>query len=253
MAVRTDFFSFSSLLGNTGKVDLMLCLWRGWLAVFVTVSMSVVAIGAPILDDTGKDGPRFLGGFVIGNEFTVDGSDIQVNSLGVWDQADDGLAESHEVGLWDSLGALVVSATVPSGTAGALEDSYRYVNLGSSVTLLAGQSYRIAALYPSAVDPFNDPWDPDGDGNPFGSPAVGDGVAVTFGGGVAAVNSDYFAASATLTHPTNFGGGTPGRWGAANARLAVPEPTSTVIAVFGVVLLNLPRRSPWSSFPSHYM
>ena len=111
----------------------------------------------------------------------------------------------------------MATATVPAGAAGFLDDSYRYVPLVSSVTLFAGQQYRIAALFQSTSDPFNDPWDPDGDGNPANSPAVGDGVAVVPGSGVATMDGDYFAASATLVLPTNFGGGTPGRWGAANA------------------------------------
>jgi hypothetical protein len=190
------------------------------------------AHAAPILDDVGKNGPRFLGGFVIANEITIGAASVPINSLGVWDQAGDGLAVSHEVGVWDATGGLVASATVPAGTAGTLEDAFRYVALPSSITLLAGQKYHIGALYPDALDPFNDPWDPDGDGNPANSPAVGDGVAVAAGGAGLVINGDYFAASGTLTNPTSFGGGTPGRWGAANARFFVPEPTSLALAAW---------------------
>lgn len=198
---------------------------------------------AGILDDTAKDGPRFLGGFVIGNEITIGPANVSINSLGVWDQAGDGLAVSHEVGLWDAAGGLVASATVPNGTAGTLDDAFRYVALPSAVTLLANQKYHIGAHYQDALDPFNDPWDPDGDGNPANSPAVGDGIAVASGGAGLVVNGDYYAASPTLTNPTTFGGGDPGRWGAANARFVVPEPSSlALVAWLGLAALRLSGR-----------
>lgn len=207
---------------------------KGVIASILVTSaiLSNSVCGAAILDDAGKDGPRYLGGFVIGNELTIGGVDVTINFLGVWDQGSDGLAASHEVGVWDAGGALVASTTVPSGTSAMLDNSYRYAALAQPATLLAGQTYRIGALYENALDPFNDPWDPDGDGNPANSPAIGDGVAVMPGTGVATVNGDYFAASAVLVNPTSFGGGTPGRWGAANALFVVPEPTTLALAIW---------------------
>jgi hypothetical protein len=219
----------------------MIRLRRVGRTMLASVALSSFAHAAGILDDTAKDGARFLGGFVIGNQFTVGAADVSINALGVWDQGGNGLVLSHDVGLWNSAGALVASATVPAGTSGVLDDAYRYVTLGSNVTLLAGQQYRVAALFQTVDDPFNDPWDPDGDGNPFGSPAVGDGVAVIAGGGVATVDGDYFAASGVLVEPVNFGGGTPGRWGAANARF-VPEPTSIALGGMCGVLTLLRRK-----------
>jgi hypothetical protein len=223
----------------------MIRLRRVGMAMLASVALSGFAHAAGILDATAKDGARFLGGFVIGNQFTVGAADVSINALGVWDQGGNGLALSHDVGLWNSAGALVTSATVPAGMAGVLDDAYRYFPLGSSVTLLAGQQYRIAALFQTVDDPFNDPWDPDGDGNPFNSPAISDGVAVVSGSGVATVDGDYFVASGVLIEPTNFGGGTPGRWGAANARF-IPEPSSIALGVM-CGLLALLRRKPKSS------
>ena len=215
--------------------------------LIASAMLSGSAYGAAILDDSSKNGPRFLGGFVIGNELTIGGVDVAVNFLGVWDQGSDGLAASHQVGVWDAGGALVASTTVPSGTSALLDDSYRYAALAQPIALLAGQTYRIGALYENALDPFNDPWDPDGDGNPANSPAVGDGVAVTPGAGVATINGDYFAASAVLANPSSFGGGTPGRWGAANALfVVVPEPT-TLVLVMGLGVVVVRRRNRFTS------
>lgn len=222
----------------------MIFLVRSCFAIAIVAVLTSGAIGQNIFDDVDKDGPRFLGGFVIGNQFTVGTANVQIDALGVWDQADNGLAVSHDVGLWDATGAIVASATVPAGTAGLLDDSFRYVPLASVVTLLAGQQYRIAALFQSTSDPFNDPWDPDGDGNPANSPAIGNGIAVVAGSGIATVDGDYFAASATLVRPTNFGGGDRGRWGAANARVHVPEPTSLVLCVACGALASLQFRVP---------
>jgi hypothetical protein len=62
-------------------------------------------------------------------------SPVQVDALGFFDKGNDGLFEEHEVGIWDSTGAnLLTSGTVPAGTAGELEQSFRFVSVGQ-VTL----------------------------------------------------------------------------------------------------------------------
>lgn len=90
-----------------------------------------------------------------GWEFSV-AAPIQVTSLGFLDQARDGLAGSHEVGLWTNAGGLLASVTVPASTAAAPrgEDPFRYVSLTTPVTLAPG-TYRIGAYYgPGAQDLF---------------------------------------------------------------------------------------------------
>lgn len=221
----------------------MNCICRFCSVTATIVALSGWAQGASILADQGLDGGRLSDVFgqslVIGTQFTVGNANVQVNSLGVWDQAGDGFLISHNVGLWNSAGALLASATVPAGTVGTLENTFRYVPIGSDVTLLAGQPYRVAALYPLSGDPWNDPYDPPGAGvPPF--PKLADGVALHPGSGIAAINQDSFAVSGTLVEPVNSGGGTLGRWGAANARFvaAVPEPTAIVLgSLCGLVML----------------
>jgi hypothetical protein len=82
---------------------------------------------------------------------------FSVNQLGFYDDLGNGLAESHEVGLWDPFGTLLASATVPSGTGSTLMGFFRMVNI-APITLSAGLDYRIAAV--SGSERYT--WDPNG-------------------------------------------------------------------------------------------
>jgi hypothetical protein len=57
--------------------------------------------------------------------FTLTGT-LTVTDLGWFDFGGNGLAASHDVGIWASDGTLLVSATVPSGTTGGLIGAFRY-------------------------------------------------------------------------------------------------------------------------------
>ena len=54
-----------------------------------------------------------------GWSFTLS-STITVTDLGYFDFGGNGLNDAHDVGIWTSTGTLMVSATVPAGTAGTL-------------------------------------------------------------------------------------------------------------------------------------
>jgi hypothetical protein len=73
----------------------------------------------------------------IGFSFTANGN-LTVTALGVWEFNSAPLLQSHEVGLWNSTGTLVASATVL--TSSPITDSSAYVDI-APVTLLAGQTY----------------------------------------------------------------------------------------------------------------
>jgi len=85
--------------------------------------------------------------FTIGYAFTVGSNNLTVTSLGIWDRNSDGLAQSHDVGLWTTGGSLLGSVTVPSGNATTLIGQFRYNTLSSSVTLTANTTYKIGAFY----------------------------------------------------------------------------------------------------------
>jgi hypothetical protein len=86
-------------------------------------------------------------------------SAVSVTDLGVWDGSyldfgngtGDGLAESHLVTIWDSLGVQLAQATVPAGTGATLTNGFRYVTLGSSILLGPG-NYVIGMFDPTGAD-----------------------------------------------------------------------------------------------------
>ena len=90
----------------------------------------------------------FLDGYtrMIGWQFTVS-KPVQVAALGWFDWQQDGLARSHEVGLWNAAGqVLLASATVEAGTSAALTGYFRYTPLASAITSTPGVTYRVAGL-----------------------------------------------------------------------------------------------------------
>ena len=91
----------------------------------------------------------FWPGATIGWEFTTS-TDISLDSLGVWDELGDGLAEEHAVGIWGLDGTLLTSAIVGSGTSSTLESSFRWVDI-PSFSLDAG-SYVVGAYFSDNLD-----------------------------------------------------------------------------------------------------
>jgi hypothetical protein len=87
--------------------------------------------------------------YTIGWQFSVL-NPITVLALGFGDIGEDGLGDPHDIGLWDDGGALLASATVPAGTGGALQQSFRFVSI-PSLALDPG-TYLIGATIPSEAD-----------------------------------------------------------------------------------------------------
>ena len=83
--------------------------------------------------------------FVMGYEFQADLA-VTIGSLGAFDHLGDGLSVEHDVGLWDSSGALLGSTTVAAGTVDDLIGHFRYSMLSTSITLVAGQTYVVGAF-----------------------------------------------------------------------------------------------------------
>lgn len=66
--------------------------------------------------------------YTTGWSFTLSGF-IDVTSLGYYDVDQDGLDNAHDVGIFDSDGTLLVSATVPSAAGGTLNAGFRMVSI----------------------------------------------------------------------------------------------------------------------------
>jgi Domain of unknown function (DUF4082) len=80
----------------------------------------------------------------VGFKFTAN-KNLTVNALGFYDDNQDGLITSHDVGIYDLSGTLLTSTSVASGTNVGLDGKFRYSSI-SSFNLNSGQSYIIAGL-----------------------------------------------------------------------------------------------------------
>jgi hypothetical protein len=98
----------------------------------------------------GATGTFVIGGGTVGWSFTA-GANMTVTELGYYDLNGDGLGESHPVGVWDSMGVLMGSATVT--TNDPLIDSFRYTQT-TPFQLQLGQTYVIGAYHTENVDNY---------------------------------------------------------------------------------------------------
>jgi len=148
--------------------------------------------------------------FTLGYAFSLSEA-FTASGLGLFDQAGDGLASSHEIGLWDSGGTLLASTTV-FGTSGTLIDGFRYGAI--SPLLLGVGSYTIGATFLDDADPL------------LFQATVTPLAGVSY-------DSAAFAAGGALSNPT-FLLETSGFFG-PNLLLsaAVPEPATWLVMLLG--------------------
>jgi hypothetical protein len=82
-----------------------------------------------------------------GFQFTVGSQDLLVTAFGIWDAHTSGLLANHQVGIWDSSGALLESVTVPLGNSTVNIDSFCYQPLPVQILLAAGQTYTLGGTF----------------------------------------------------------------------------------------------------------
>ncbi len=182
---------------------------------------AIIEIGDPAPSVLRTNGP-----YTIGLSFTVS-ANTTINALGAIDVGGNGFdfEAGTQAGLWNAAGTLLRSSTLTnSSTLGA--DNFRYETV-ADYTLVAGETYTIAAVAGSGVITFYDD-----QANPFIA-----GTNVTF-------TKNVYASGGTMTFPALDGGGTLGRWATANATYIVPEPgTYALLAgAFGLAFVMLRRR-----------
>lgn len=169
-----------------------------------------------------SDAPAF-GSFTTGWMFSS-ADPITVTALGYYDWGGDGLADTHDVGIFTSGGVLLVSTTVPSGTAGDLVASWRFTDIAPY--LLPAGTYVIAG---TTVDSSADLI------TVFGSTTLAIGLTL--------LDQGLFVVGSDLTFPTEPGNG----YYNANFLFdpvdggAVPEPSTWVMGASALVLLGLRR------------
>lgn len=97
-----------------------------------------------------------FGPYMLGVNFTVGSSALEVNSLGVQDIAGDGfIASSIQVGIWSQDG-LVLLGSGNVASSDTLVGTYRYTSLSSSVTLSANTTYLIGAVVGNGIESYGD-------------------------------------------------------------------------------------------------
>jgi hypothetical protein len=206
------------------------------LAAFAAVGLFVLAAAAqagvtPAITFDNSTGLGLSNApFTLGWSFSTNKT-VTVSSLGVFDSGLDGLNDSYQVGLFDSGGNLLTSTTVESGTVDPLVNQFRYAST-ASVTLAAGGTYSIGALYLTGDDGIVAA--PGGFGDPVN---FGVNPAITF------LDAGYGFGN-TLVAPQNGGGG-EGYFGPNFLAAAVPELSTWAMMIigFGGVALQIRRHA----------
>jgi hypothetical protein len=158
------------------------------------------------------------GQFVVGWQFTANQA-VNVVALAFWDDLGNGFSESHTVGLYDNtLQTLLASTTLSAGTVnpGLDGNTWRFQSI-STVTLQAGHDYVVAGTVSSDV------WN-----SLTGLISVD--PRITFD---AARESS--AGTSSLQYPS-LSFARNGDFGASFLVDSVPEPTTLILAGFGVLV-----------------
>ncbi|HEU5123948.1 MAG TPA: LamG-like jellyroll fold domain-containing protein [Verrucomicrobiae bacterium] len=94
-----------------------------------------------------RDGNRDNYTGTIGGSFQVGATPVPVTHLGYYDMNNDGLNQSHRVGIWPANGGAtpIASVTVPAGTGALFTNGYRWVALSTPILLNANTTYILGA------------------------------------------------------------------------------------------------------------
>lgn len=195
------------------------------------LSLRSLAGAVPIVDITVNSGVgATTPNWTMGYSFTVLRT-LQLNALGFYDTFGDGMSTDHSVGLWNSSGSLLRSATVTN--ASPLNGFFRYASVAT--LLLAPGTYTLGATTTNGADPVK---------------FAGFITSLT---SIPEISSDFqplFTAGSALTLPTDDAiPGEPGFFG-PNMDVTIPapelDPTGASLPLFaGLALLyGAKRRRP---------
>ena len=156
---------------------------------------------------------------------------VYVAGLSIFDAGGNGLAESHEVGLWNSAGTLLASVLIDSGTTNSLDSSgkFRYMLLNSVLSLAVDTGYRVGGFF------LNESLDIQA----FNIPSIATATGISFMGGASVENSILAFPSDDLTFPNirSLPGGS-----LLLTDSPVPEPATLPLLAAGVLFGLAGRR-----------
>lgn len=189
-------------------------------AVAVAGSASAVIAFSPM----GGVGTNNGVGYSLGYSFSIDQPGASLTGLGFYDEGGDGLATSHDIGIYTSTGTLVASATVAAGTSDTLLSGFRYNRNIAGAVLLAPGNYVIATVTGSQ------------DAYLYRAASVNPGAGIAYG-------ENRYVKSPTLAFPTtNYMPEDFGYFGANFTYEVAPVPEPASIAALGVGVVALVRR-----------
>lgn len=113
------------------------------LLALLLFSAAGLASAGPIVQSFTSPSVFFGQDHSLGYSFQAN-ANVSLSALGFYDSLQDGLAVSHQVGIWDSAQNQLGLVTIGAGTGATLVGDFRYVNLSSAIALSSGTTYFIA-------------------------------------------------------------------------------------------------------------
>jgi hypothetical protein len=163
---------------------------------------------------------------------------ITVTSLGWSDYGNDGLMDPHQIAIWDTSGNLLLSGTVPAGTADPLVSGFRFDSFITGMATLAPGAYVIggSASLHDYMTLTLEPYGPNG----------GNGT-VTFGQGITYIHTrsgNGFAFPIYERAEKDWGAFGPNfQYAIGAGPSTAPEPSTMLLGVLAsLILLGWKRR-----------
>lgn len=198
---------------------------NAWIVLTAGLGLATATATASVIFAENPTGAWNVAGNALtaGTPFTVGASTLMLTSLGFFDQNQDGLENSHMVGIYDQAHTLLGSVTVKAGTASTLHDGARWEQLNSPIALSANTMYMLAATFLDTGDKAN----------------ISTKAQVTLDPNFTLALSGFtYKPGATLNYPSTPGGLIGSyAFGANMEVVAAPEPSQW--AMMGVVVMGI--------------
>ena len=206
--------------------------WLGAAALAVAIAPAAHAstLGLDVTSDTQTFAPGVFDN--VGWQFQVN-SPIIIDGLGLFDVNPAGLAESHQVGLWDNGGNLLASATVTSGSTLVASASNAGDWLFASIApiVLVPGTYVTGGFFATSADSV------------MGNATITTDAAISFLASRASTVGGFGEPGVYgLVEPGVFGANIRIQGPAPNPNPVVPEPASLILMGSGLASFAIRRR-----------